>query len=61
LSTGATWDLWVDERGQPLAATMHSGFNGVIDRRSIPIQLSYEYTFSNVGERVQIEVPPAFR
>ena len=40
---------------------MHAGFNGVIERRSIPIQMGFEYTFSKVGEPVEIEVPPAFR
>jgi hypothetical protein len=57
----SSWDVWVDEAGKPLSAAMHAGFNGVIERRSIPIQMGFEYTFSKVGEPVEIEVPPAFR
>lgn len=65
LITGAppvsSWDVWVDEAGQPLAAWMHAGFNGVVQRRSIPVQMTFEYTFSKVGDPVKIEVPAAFR
>jgi hypothetical protein len=57
----STWDVWVDAAGEPLTASMHAGFNGVIERRSIPIQMDFQYTFSKVGDPLNIEVPAQFR
>ena len=57
----SSWDVWVDETGHPLTASMRAGFNGVIERRSIPIQMLFEYTFSKVGDPVDIQAPASFR
>jgi len=54
----STWDAWVDATGAPIKAMMAASFYGVVEQRSIPINVVFEYDFSHVGDPVVIK-PPA--